>query len=578
MIPRSLVELYGRASDVVQHILGPEQPLSEAEEPILPRSSSSLSVASTQQSTPSYRSSINHTLLRNSFPKALHPFLCVWVVVFIWLICQQYYFTPTQDLIPCTASPWDDWPPDNCGINGERCAEDLTSLADRRFRCMSGCKDTRLGNERWIGNERVNGVPLLIGGGDMNHTYRADSWICAAAIHSNLISSSLGGCVTVHPLPYPAGHSSFISSAAHGLTSTAFSQYFPGAFTLSHVIVSGCWDLHFIVMGFNAVCLLILTLFLRPPSSLLFTILLVLGYFQITLFSDVPHYPPDWQSLFGGLIPVLIAGYWIWKQAFFVTLPHFHDAPFTLALWQGAGYWVGVESSTVFARFPISRLGYGTLTLSGFLALMIIVGIIHLVVGYQALAMRKQGLLRYYLVRYLPFLPILLILSNIPSYTLRLHHYLLALLAIPVLSLPNRLSLVLQAFMLGLWLDGVGRWGWASFLEKTSSLLGDAPSGSWTPTFFPNLSSPHTLSWSPITPEQAAEDVTGYSVLVNDMQAFAGWVNNTIDLKGVLRDGVNYFRIAYERNGLSMDFSDPIVRWENGTWGGMGEPVDLFRV
>lgn len=37
---------------------------------------------------------------------------------------------------------------------------------------MSGCKDTRLGNERWIGNERVNGVPLLIGGGDMNHTYR----------------------------------------------------------------------------------------------------------------------------------------------------------------------------------------------------------------------------------------------------------------------------------------------------------------------------------------------------------------------------------------------------------------------
>lgn len=234
-------------------------------------------------------------------------------------------------------------------------------------------------------------------------------------------------------------------------------------------------------MGVNAVCLLILTLFLRPPSSLLFTILLVLGYFQITLFSDVPHFPPDWQSLFGGLIPVLITGYWIWKQAFVITLLHFRDAPFTLALWQGAGYWVGVESSTVFARFPISRLGYDTLTPSGLLALVIIVVLIHVVVGYQALAMRKQGLLRYYLVRYLPFLPILLILSNIPSYTLRLHHYLLALLAIPVLSLPNRLSLVLQAFMLGLWLDGVGRWGWASFLEKTSSVR---PSLSALPSLF----------------------------------------------------------------------------------------------
>lgn len=228
-------------------------------------------------------------------------------------------------------------------------------------------------------------------------------------------------------------------------------------------------------MGFNAVCLLVLTFFLRPPSSLLFAILLVLGYFQITLFSDVPNFPPDWQSLFGGLIPVLITGYWIWKQAFSITLPHFRDAPFTLALWQGAGYWVGVESSTVFARFPISRLGYDTLTPSGFLALMIIVGLILLVIGYQALAMRKQGLLRYYLVRYLPFLPMLLILSNVPSYTLRLHHYLLALLAIPVLSLPNRLSLMLQAFMLGLWLDGVGRWGWASLLEKTSSVRPTSP-------------------------------------------------------------------------------------------------------
>lgn len=32
----------------------------------------------------------------------------------------------------------------------------------------------------------------------------------------------------------------------------------------------------------------------------------------------------------------------------------------------------------------------------------------------------------------------------------------------------------------------------------------------------------------------------------------------------------------YEKNGTSMDFSDPIVRWENGTWGGMEEPVAFF--
>lgn len=45
-----------------------------------------------------------------------------------------------------------------------------------------------------------------------------------------------------------------------------------------------------------------------------------------------------------------------------------------------------------------------------------------------------------------------------------------ALLAIPVLSLPNRVSLFFQAFMLGLFLDGVGRWGWASIVETTDSV------------------------------------------------------------------------------------------------------------
>lgn len=53
---------------------------------------------------------------------------------------------------------------------------------------------------------------------------------------------------------------------------------------------------------------------------------------------------------------------------------------------------------------------------------------------------------------------------------LRIHHYMYALLAIPVLSLPNRVSLFLQAMMLGLFLDGVGRWGWASIVETTDSV------------------------------------------------------------------------------------------------------------
>jgi len=64
----------------------------------------------------------------------------------------------------------------------------------------------------------------------------------------------------------------------------------------------------------------------------------------------------------------------------------------------------------------------------------------------------------------------MVILANIPGYTLRLHHYLYTLAALPVLSLSNRVSLFGQAFALGLFLDGVGRWGWASIIQNTGSV------------------------------------------------------------------------------------------------------------
>ena len=72
--------------------------------------------------------------------------------------------------------------------------------------------------------------------------------------------------------------------------------------------------------------------------------------------------------------------------------------------------------------------------------------------------------------RYLPLVPILIVLAFIPGYTLRLHHYLYSLIAIPVLSLPNRVSLFGQAFTYALFIDGVGRWGWASIVQQTTTV------------------------------------------------------------------------------------------------------------
>jgi hypothetical protein len=163
----------------------------------------------------------------------------------------------------------------------------------------------------------------------------------------------------------------------------------------------------------------------------------------------------------------------MWRLSFKRTLEAFTHLPLETALWQGAGFWIGVESSTIFASLPIDRLGYGELSASGVIALVVIIVVVLLLVLVQAWQARKFGMLQYYLVRYIWLAPILLVLAFIPDYTLRLHHYLYAVAAIPVLSLPNRVSLFGQAFALGLFLDGTGRWGWDSILEYTASVSDD---------------------------------------------------------------------------------------------------------
>lgn len=100
--------------------------------------------------------------------RALIPFLLVWTTANILLIRQQYYL-PSPDIISCTASLWDDWPSDICGLNATGC---VSELVQGTYRCMGGCRHVSLGNPRWVGDTEVNNVPLVIGGEDESHTYR----------------------------------------------------------------------------------------------------------------------------------------------------------------------------------------------------------------------------------------------------------------------------------------------------------------------------------------------------------------------------------------------------------------------
>ena len=214
-----------------------------------------------------------------------------------------------------------------------------------------------------------------------------------------MINRQLGGCVTLRPFPFDSPQSDFKGTTSHGVSSVSFLPNFPGAYQLIREGTTGCLDIHPIVTGVNAACLLLVTLFLDPSPAVLFSILVVLGYFQMMLFSNPPNTPPYWDTILGRLVPVLFACFFFWKVAFRRTLHAFYGLPVEIATWQGIGFWIGMESSTIFAKLPIQRLGYGSLSSAGVISLIVIIVVVLVVVLVQAWQMRKFGLLQYYIYR-----------------------------------------------------------------------------------------------------------------------------------------------------------------------------------
>ncbi|EIW69317.1 hypothetical protein TREMEDRAFT_30806 [Tremella mesenterica DSM 1558] len=497
----------------------------------------------------------------------------LWLIGFIFLIRQQYYVS-NLPIVTCDTAPWNDWPVDTCGLNARECTLDWFGVGNEvgiEIRCMGGCKDVVLGNERWVGDKRVNGVPLVIGG---EGVYRADSWLCASALHSSLISPFMGGSFQITPTIYPSSPSSsppnptISTSTINDITPIPFSPPFPGGFILSSLSSQGTSDLHPLISTYNAISLFLFTLFIPSPPYL-FSILLLLGFLQIVLISDLPSIPPDWSYIIASALPVALIGYWIYKVSFKRTLFGFSQLPVELALWQGLGYWIGIESNDIFSKLPITRLAEGGFdgAKKGGVVLLVVICLVGLgVVVLQFKALRSVGLIRFYLIRYIPLGLLILLIALLPTgYSVHIHHYMLALLLFPIFSLPTRISLIGQAFALGWFLDGIGRWGWDSLLETKAQLVGDAYLGSLTPTFFPVNQT--TISWSGLNEALVSIGITGYSVLIDDVLRLSN-VSITEERKGISKERKENMltKQKYFANNTSLDYIDPISAWWNGTF------------
>jgi hypothetical protein len=157
-------------------------------------------------------------------------------------------------------------------------------------------------------------------------------------------------------------------------------------------------------------------------------------------------------------------------------------------------------------------------------ALITVVLIIFFIALGQAHALRIEGLMPRYLALYGAFVFTLLMLVTIPGFSVRIHHYILALLLLPGTCLQTRPSLAYQGLLLGLFINGIARWGYDSILQTPGQMLGDGQLDSLLPSILPPIvygARNITFSWQAIPMDKGWD---GISVLVNDVERFRGFV------------------------------------------------------
>lgn len=293
-------------------------------------------------------------------------------------------------------------------------------------------------------------------------------------------------------------------------------------------------------------------------------------FFHVGLVSDPPT-NSDYVSLssliIGRFLPAAFVAFVIYRFSVKPQLTGLTAHVEKTILWLG-GAWLGGLNNYTFDHIPIDRLTPHDLKAEpgAPLALIIVVLVLFTIALGQVWYLRLEGRFRRYLAVYGIFVAFLIICVIVPRLNLRIHHYFLAILLLPGTRLQTRPSLLYQGILVGLFINGIARWGFDSILQTTAELRRDGPHL----TLLPNITAPVlgssniTFSWS-----KPPENYDGLSVLVNDVERHR-WYYGEGDLSHTFarhREGEReYFRFGYMKGSQSEDFTKAGV-WEiDGSW------------
>ncbi|RWA05880.1 hypothetical protein EKO27_g9227 [Xylaria grammica] len=242
--------------------------------------------------------------------------------------------------------------------------------------------------------------------------------------------------------------------------------------------------------------------------------------------------------------------------------------------WLG-GFWIGALSNYTFDWIPIRRLTSDDLEQQpgAKFALVGIIAVIFVIVIQQMYCFFLERRLLQYLKLYGLFLAGILVCLSVPGVDLRLHHYILALVLLPGTTIQTRSSLFYQGLLLGLFVNGVARWGFASILETPEALRGDGLLHTEKPSIHdPIISSgvdKATIIFVWANKQSTVFDAV--SVLVNDVERYRGNARETPSAnftweRPAVVSAPEYFRFAFMRDGQTLDYSPAGTWFANRSW------------
>ena len=514
-------------------------------------------------------------LLDRYAPKRIHRFWLLILLYACWMFSFSMvlrsssfaaqipgYGSPTR--LNCGTRYWEDR--NGCGLNGNLCRP--FTNATLAFRCPADCHKELMLVPHAVGDQELVYKPLVVGGHTDRQTgfedvivdnavYRGDSFICASAVHAGFINDAEGGCGV---LSLTGEQELFTASKTHGIESMGFDSWFPHSFGFLSGSRAQCKDLRWSALAPSVIFTALLSLFTTSPAVHFWSLFVGL-FFHVSLASDPPALT-DYYSLlsiaFGRFLPACFCAWITYRYAAKYSLTGLTAQIEKTVLWLGPA-WVGALNNYTFDRIPIQRLTPHDIQAQpgAVPALIFIVLSIFAIALGQAWSFRLEGRMPRYLLVYGIFVASLLFMVAVPGLSLRIHHYILGLLLLPGTSFQNRPSLIYQGLLIGLFINGTAKWGFASILETPAALL----DGFQKDTLLPYISiatmgvAKVTFNIGQLPKYDPKLEVTydGISVLVNDVERFRGYVDDPSYWNdGTVKPGQN-LTWTWTRHGRDVD-------------------------